>query len=936
MKKTVLAVMLSIGCFSLVMAETRDIGDARFLYQNEQWYREFQGKLYEIIPDVITVKFAAGVSVVTIRDFNLSVGVTVRRVNRLGIYDLTIPEEASPLDYVVIYEESRLVEFAETCTYGEYVATPNDTYFASNQWNLHNTGQTGGTADADIDAPEGWDIEKGDKAVVLSIIDSGTDIDHKDLISNMWKNEDEIPDNGLDDDDNGYVDDYDGWDFYNNNNDPNGPYDHGTHVAGIAGAMTNNAKGIAGVAGGWYPDQQGCLLMPLGVGDWAPDGSVLDDAIIYAADNGARVLTMSLSVGPSTAIDQAIDYAVNTKGCIVDCASGNDYGAVTYPATLSDVIAVGATNHNDQRAAYSNYGPELDITAPGGDAGAQIYSTVIGDDYDWMSGTSMAAPHVAGLAGLLFSQDPSRTNTEVRSLIESTADDLGGAGWDQYYGWGRINAYNALSAAPDTLSPAAVTDLSAATGSGNGEVDLTWTAPGDDGNTGTATTYDVRYVPYANGPIDTEAEWQAATQATGEPSPKSAGSPESWTVTGLTPGAGYYFALKTADEVPNWSDLSNSPWANAGEGVTRDYAYQDVDVTGTRSGSYQDTHTSDNVYESITEVESKGNPANRKSLLEHKWIVDVTGGSTVTFNVEAYHSANTENDHFTFAYSTDDGTYTDMLTVTKTSDDNVVQTASLPNTLSGTVYIRVVDTDRTPGNRELNTVYVDWMYIESTGVPPEKKMHVASIDMTTQTRIQGPNTSTKAIATVTIVDSSNNPVSGATVYGQWSGLTGDSDEGTTDGSGQVSLESDKVKNACGWYVFCVTDVAKTGWIYDSEENVETCDSVYYCGGGSKGFSGDVGFQATSCLTFGKSEADIDYSLPFAGDQSTQHVALKIYNISGQVVRTLVNGEQVAGVYRTHWNGKDEAGVEVVNGIYFCRLALNGSEFVDTKKIIVLR
>lgn len=935
MKKILLTAIVSLSCLSLATAETREIDNASFLYQDGKWYREFQGELYEVIPGVITVKFARHVGAAAIKEFNSSIEVKVRRVNKLGIYDLQIPYYSNPLDYVLIYKMSGLVEFVEVCTYGEYLGTPNDSYF-DNQWNLHNTGQTGGTSDADIDAPEGWDIEVGADNVVLSIIDSGTDIDHEDLISNMWKNEDEIPGNGIDDDDNGYIDDYDGWDFYNNDNDPNGPYDHGTHVAGITGAMTNNALGVAGVAGGWYPGQRGCLLMPLGVGDYSPDGSVLDDAIIYAADNGARVLTMSLTVGPSTAIDQAVDYAVNTKGCIVDCASGNSNGPVSYPALLSDIIAVGSTTHKDLRASYSNYGSELDVVAPGGDGEAGIYSTSIGDTYVYHYGTSMAAPHVAGLAGLLFSQNPGRTNTEVRNLIESTADDLGTPGWDQYYGWGRINAESALSAVPDTIPPAPVTDLAAATGSSGGEVDLTWTAPGDDGNVGTAATYDVRYIPYANGPIDTEEEWQAATQAIGEPSPSPAGTPESWTVTGLTPGEAYYFVLKTADEVPNWSDLSNSPWATAGEGGERNYVNQDIDVKGTRSGSYLDTHASDNVYESITEVESRGNPARRTSLLEHKWTIDVTGGETVTFNVEAYHSPNAEGDYFIFAYSINDETYIDMLNVTKTYDDNTLQTVSLPNTISGTVYIRVVDANRTPTNTQLDAVYIDWMFIECFGTPPPKKMHVSNIDMTTETKTAGPNTRTNAIATVTIVDSANTPVSGATVYGQWSGLTSDSDEATTDASGTVSIESDQVKNACGWYTFCVTEVAKTGWTYDSLANVENCDSIYYCGGSLSGFSSETEFQVSNCLSPLSPEVKIGYCLPVVSGQSSQHVTVKIYNISGQVVKTLVDKEQIAGSYKACWNGKDEGGGEASNGIYFCRLTIDDSKFVDTKKIIILR
>jgi len=277
-----------------------------------------------------------------------------------------------------------------------------------------------------------------------------------------------------------------------------------------------------------------------------------------------------------------------------------------------------------------------------------------------------------------------------------------------------------------------------------------------------------------------------------------------------------------------------------------------------------------------------------------------------------------------------------MLTVTKTSNDNTVQTVQLPSTLSGTLYIRVVDTDRTPGNRELSTVYIDWMYIESIGTPPSQKMHVSNIDMTTETKSAGPNIFTKAIATVTIMDSLNNPVSSATVYGQWSGLTTNSDQGTTDGTGKVSIESDQVKNACDWYKFCVTDAAKTGWTYEPDKNVETCDSVYWCGSGSKGYAGGTNFQVIHHLTPLDNEAVITYSLSAEDRQTPQHVAVKIYNISGQVIKTLVDEEQIAGLYETHWNSRDEADMEVPNGTYFCRFAVNGRQFVGTKKILVLK
>jgi len=168
-----------------------------------------------------------------------------------------------------------------------------------------------------------------------------------------------------------------------------------------------------------------------------------------------------------------------------------------------------------------------------------------------------------------------------------------------------------------------------------------------------------------------------------------------------------------------------------------DKANADISVKGTVSGSYTDTHTSNDVYESITEISTLGKPSGRYSYLEHKWTIDVTGGDTVTFYVEAYHTTNSEGDDFIFAYSTDDSDYTNMVTVTKVSDDDTCQDYSLPDSTSGTVYIRVVDTDRTGGNTSLDTIYVDHMYTLSTGALPPPVKITLTTDMVTNETVQG-------------------------------------------------------------------------------------------------------------------------------------------------------------------------------------------------------
>ena len=187
----------------------------------------------------------------------------------------------------------------------------------------------------------------------------------------------------------------------------------------------------------------------------------------------------------------------------------------------------------------------------------------------------------------------------------------------------------------------------------------------------------------------------------------------SYSDTGLEASTTYYYTVTAVDTAGNEGTASDEANGTTDEAsAVQDFANQDIPVSGTVSEDYTYTHDSDNTSESITEVSTRGRPSSRYSYLEHRWTIDVAGGTKVTFNVEAYHNANTENDHFEFAYSTDGSTYTDMLTVTKTEDDDTLQTCELPETLSGTVYIRVVDTDQTGGRTALDAIYIDQMYIE--------------------------------------------------------------------------------------------------------------------------------------------------------------------------------------------------------------------------------
>jgi len=279
------------------------------------------------------------------------------------------------------------------------------------------------------------------------VLDSGIQLDHEDLADKVWANPGEIPANGLDDDANGKVDDVHGWHFYHiwdgsrfipaEDATVEDGFGHGTHVAGIVAAASNNGLGIAGLS--W-----GARVMAVKVLDNAGKGWYSDVAlgIIYAADNGARIINLSVGGSPESAtLCAAAEYA-HRKGCLLVAAAGNTGGRVEYPAACEHVLAVAATGPTDERASFSNTGPEVDVAAPG----VGIYSTwARWGGYASMSGTSMAAPHASGVAALVWSRWPALSNEALTTQITRAVVDLGSPGWDESTGWGRIDAARAVS-----------------------------------------------------------------------------------------------------------------------------------------------------------------------------------------------------------------------------------------------------------------------------------------------------------------------------------------------------------------------------------------------------------------------------------------------------------------------------------------------------------
>lgn len=414
----ILALILSLPALSLP-ALAADHGDAR-----------------DFAADRVVVKFKAGTDDVAKQQIHSRHGGSViGEISHLDIQVVRVPP-GKALTKVKDYKSEAAIEFCEPDFVAYAIGVPSDTYFGS-QWGM-----------TKVQAPEAWDVTTGQSTIRIAILDTGIDQDHEDLTSKIVMNKNFTTSSTVDD-----------------------LYGHGTHVAGIAAAVTNNGLGVAGLG-------YDCVIMNVKVLDDKGSGyySWIASGITWAADNGAKVISMSLggSSGSST-LQSAVNYAWS-KGAVIVAAAGNSGSASpVYPAYYSNCIAVAATDQNDVKASFSSYGSWVDVAAPG----VNIFSTlpnhsnkIGGLNYGSLSGTSMATPHVAGLAGLVWATSYGTSNTNVRNRIENNCDAIAGTG--SYWQYGRINAFRAV-APPDSTPPGQVTGLSVTTVSSS-QLDLSWNA----------------------------------------------------------------------------------------------------------------------------------------------------------------------------------------------------------------------------------------------------------------------------------------------------------------------------------------------------------------------------------------------------------------------------------------------------------------------------
>lgn len=386
-------------------------------------------------------------------------------------------------------------------------ATPDRTFRASAPTNDPLFGSLWGLAK--IEADTAWAVSTG-SGVVVAVVDSGVDRDHPDLAGRAWANPGEIPGNGTDDDGNGFADDVVGWDFVNGDADPDDDNGHGSHVAGIVAAEAGNGQGVAGVA-------PGARVMALKGLDAEGSGfeSDLAAAIVYAAENGARVLNASWGASvDSPLINEAIQYA-RAQGVLTVAAAGNGYSSpVGYPAALEGVAAVAATDDQDVKADFSDVGPELDLAAPGVD----VLSAAPGGVYASKSGTSMAAPHVAGVAALVVALHPDYSPGQLLAALRRATDDVDDPGFDVRTGAGRVNARKAVSdpGLPEVDAPPEVAILYPAAGAAlpAGLHGLRGTASDDVGVMKVEVRLDGRSVGSAS---VSSGAWTLAVDLSGEP-----------------------------------------------------------------------------------------------------------------------------------------------------------------------------------------------------------------------------------------------------------------------------------------------------------------------------------------------------------------------------------------------------------------------------------
>jgi hypothetical protein len=378
-------------------------------------------------------------------------------INLTNIYLASYQSEKSPQEMAELASAWPGVIYAEP-KYYRYISEdiPNDTLY-SIQSDYYEV----------IEAPQAWEIVKGEQgSTIIAIVDGGTEITHSDLSDNIWQNQAEVDGiTGVDDDDNGFIDDYYGWNFANQTGDPTGlpglpnNSDHGTQTAGIASAVTDNINGVSGTS--WNT-----TIMGICASDESSDRVIAYgfEGIVYAANNGADIISCSWGSlgGYSYHEQEAVDFATSMGSLVIAAAGNNSSDQSHYPSSYNNALSIAGTTVNDDRYSKTNYGPDIDLAAPA----VNIYSTKRNNSYGFASGTSLAAPMVSGAAGLVKTQHPEWIGLQIGEQVRVTVDSLQGE--EGQLGRGRLNVYRAVT---ETSPSIRLIDYEFEDESGNGTIE---------------------------------------------------------------------------------------------------------------------------------------------------------------------------------------------------------------------------------------------------------------------------------------------------------------------------------------------------------------------------------------------------------------------------------------------------------------------------------
>ena len=407
MKRTLISI--GILAFALTLLILTSLNQQAHAQKDRHIHIAPVGREEPFVPGRVLVKFKSDVGLDHARQIVAALGARdADELPQLGVFVLDLPAQADEAAFANALQNRPDVEFSELDRIVRPAEViPNDPWYAGGEWHL-----------PIINAPAAWSTSTGSSDVTIAILDSGVDATHPDLAANI------VP----------------GWNIVNNNSDTSDVNGHGTNVAGAAAALSNNSIGVASVC--WR-----CRLMPVRISDSSGSStySLIASGLNWAADHGARVANISFIVSESATVKSAAQYFQTKNGVVV--SSAGNYATFTSAADNPYVLTVSATNVNDAPSDFSNYGNNVDVAAP-----EAVYTTTRGGGYMYAGGTSFSAPIVAGIAALAISVKPALTANQVQDIIKQSADDLGTAGWDIHYGWGRVNAGRAVAMAAGNMA----------------------------------------------------------------------------------------------------------------------------------------------------------------------------------------------------------------------------------------------------------------------------------------------------------------------------------------------------------------------------------------------------------------------------------------------------------------------------------------------------